>query len=1080
MSDMSVPPLTLVPPDLGGPGAGATAARSGVFTWPVPPEGSHGQAEPLGGPEPAEIEGPNGTVTLCRLISVDVDTGKVQIQTGTSRGPLSLKLGQFRRLTLLRPLKPLADQPVRPSRAGLLLVRLAYRDGHVSEVKSLGSAELPIGHFTFSPLNAQGHLLRSFYPRPMVAEISRTALGRTSVDKVLAAAAAAAGQRAPETARSPVLPPDQMAAATIRAAAQGTQSTQGTAPARPPAAELPARPPAHDLPRLADPLPPLDFSLEDPRTPASAPGAATWPSTPTANPTGGPASARPPQPTPTAAGRSTARPPAGLSLADAPLPNLSLTPLATTATTAGTAPGTPATPATAARGPGAAAARPAAPAASTPTPTGAAQRPGSAPPLRPSAAQAPAKTALGGAAGAGPAARTRSSAPPVSLAQLPELTEVLSLADAPAAGLSSAPGLDHQATPARSISDILQMQQISTPPQLLEAIEQQARMPMVRIGEALMALGFITEQKLGDALQAQSRDRSLPLGELLVRRGDVSRTNLQTALARKMGYPVVNATMFPTEQEAVRRLQLAIARRLPALPLMVHQGRLIVALEDPSARNVIDEIEFTAQCKVVPVLARAGTLLGAIEQAYLQSGNETIDAGGELSFNFGSGDRELSTDKLLADLEQEDQDTDTGPIIEQSDNSLVRLINTMIVEARQQGVSDIHIECPPPPQKVKVRFRRDGVLRPYLELPPGYRQAIVARIKIMCDLDISERRKPQDGKITFSRFMAGHKLELRVATIPTANGLEDVVMRLLSSSKALPLDAMMLAPDILAKLRATMERPYGLVLCVGPTGSGKTTTLHAALAHINTPERKIWTAEDPVEITQPGLRQVQVNSKIDWTFAKALRAFLRADPDVVMVGEVRDEETASMAIEASLTGHLVLSTLHTNSAPETVTRLLDMGMDPFSFSDSLLSILAQRLVRRWCRDCVTSQPMDEDLQQSLLSEYLLSYPDESVRPARDAVLARWTKDFGREGRLMHHHAPGCAKCGGSGFDGRLGLHELLVVSRDLRLKIQQKAPAIDLQRQAMADGMRTLRQDGILKVLAGLTSVEEVRAISNQ
>jgi len=1049
MSDMSVPPLTLVPPDLGAPGAGATQARSGVFTWPVPPEGSHGRAEPLGGPEPAEIEGPNGTVTLCRLIAVDVDAGKVQIQTGTSRGPLSLKLAQFRRLTLLRPLKPVAELATRPTRAGLLLVRLVYRDGHVSEVKSLGTAELPVGHFTFSPLNAQGHLLRSFYPRPMVAEIGRTELGRTSVDKMLAAAAAAAGQRTPDTLRGPALaPPDQMAAAAIRTAAQGAAAPRAAA------ADPLARPAGSDLPRLADPLPPLDFSLDlPPKSSPSGPGAPALPAVagPIAADGAAAAQARAPQPTPPGA----ARPAGGLSLAEGPLPNLALTPAAPTAATS------PAT----ARGPAGAAAR---------EPAAGVVRPAN--PASPARAANPASTGNP----ASPTARARHSVPPVSLAQLPELTEVLSLADTPAAVPGSKAGADSMPAAPRTISDILQVQQIVTPPQLLEAIEQQARMPMVRIGEALMALGFITEQKLGDALQAQSRDRSLPLGELLVRRGDVSRTNLQTALARKMGYPVVNATMFPTEQEAVRRLPLAIARRLPALPLMVHQGRLIVALEDPSARNVIDEIEFTTQSKVVPVLARAGTLLGAIEQAYLQSSHETIDPGGELSFNFGSGDREHSTDKLLADLEQEDQDTDSGPIIEQSDNSLVRLINTMIVEARQQGVSDIHIECPPPPQKVKVRFRRDGVLRPYLELPPGYRQAIIARIKIMCDLDISERRKPQDGKITFSRFMAGHKLELRVATIPTANGLEDVVMRLLASSKALPLEAMMLAPDILAKLKATMDRPYGLVLCVGPTGSGKTTTLHAALAYINTPERKIWTAEDPVEITQPGLRQVQVNAKIDWTFAKALRAFLRADPDVVMVGEVRDEETAGMAIEASLTGHLVLSTLHTNSAPETVTRLLDMGMDPFSFSDSLLSILAQRLVRRWCRDCVTSQPMDEDLQQSLLSEYLLSYPDESVRPDRDAVLARWTKDFGREGRLMHHHAPGCTKCGGSGFDGRLGLHELLVVSREMRLKIQQKVPAIDLQRQAMADGMRTLRQDGILKVLAGLTSVEEVRAISNQ
>jgi type II secretory ATPase GspE/PulE/Tfp pilus assembly ATPase PilB-like protein len=262
-----------------------------------------------------------------------------------------------------------------------------------------------------------------------------------------------------------------------------------------------------------------------------------------------------------------------------------------------------------------------------------------------------------------------------------------------------------------------------------------------------------------------------------------------------------------------------------------------------------------------------------------------------------------------------DRGAGDAAVIEQSDNSLVRLINTMILEAQSQGVSDIHVECQPGREKVRVRFRKDGQMRPYLELPPTYRNALIARIKIMCDLDIAERRKPQDGKITFSKFVQGQKLELRVATIPTNNNCEDAVMRLLASAKPLPLDKLNLSPPTWNGCRRCRRRPYGMILCVGPTGSGKTTTLHSAMGYINTPERKIWTAEDPIEITQPGLRQVQVNPRIDWTFAKALRAFLRADPDVIMVGEIRDKETAGMAIEASLTGHLVMSTLHTNSAP---------------------------------------------------------------------------------------------------------------------------------------------------------------------
>jgi len=606
----------------------------------------------------------------------------------------------------------------------------------------------------------------------------------------------------------------------------------------------------------------------------------------------------------------------------------------------------------------------------------------------------------------------------------------------------------------------------------------------VRIGEALLALGIISEAKLGDALQAQLHDRSLPLGELLVRRGDVSRADLQTALARKMGYPIVDAAHFPVEPDAALRLPVALARRLVALPLLLRAGRLVVALEDPSARHAIDEIEFTTQHKVVTVLARAGTLSPAIETVYARLGQDAIQPTPDLINGFALfGDDAADTaNKLLANLEQQHtggNQREDEPQIEQSDNSLVRLINTMILEAKQQGVSDIHIECQPNQDKVRVRFRRDGVLRPYIELPHTYRNAMVGRLKIMCDLDISERRKPQDGKIMFGRWVQGQRLELRVATIPTANNLEDVVLRLLSSARALPLEAMGIAPDTLAKLRAVIERPYGLVLCVGPTGSGKTTTLHAALGHINTPERKIWTAEDPVEITQPGLRQVQVNAKIDWTFAKALRAFLRADPDVVMIGEIRDQETAQMAIEASLTGHLVLSTLHTNSAPETVTRLLDMGMDPFSFADSLLAVLAQRLVRRWCRHCVTSTPASDDEVQALLDEYLAAFADAAQRPGREALHAQWLADHGKDGVLQHHFAPGCSHCADSGFAGRVGLHELLMVNRELRHLVQTHARADELQAAAMREGMRTLRQDGILKVLAGLTAIEEVRATSN-
>ncbi|MCZ2440681.1 MAG: Flp pilus assembly complex ATPase component TadA [Burkholderiales bacterium] len=639
----------------------------------------------------------------------------------------------------------------------------------------------------------------------------------------------------------------------------------------------------------------------------------------------------------------------------------------------------------------------------------------------------------------------------------------------------------------QKLGEILLVRQLISAEDLERAIDEQARMPMVRIGQALIALEMITEAQLEQALQQQQVDRGVPLGELLVRRGVITAQDLQTALARKMGYPMVDPEQFPVEVEALQKLPYGIAARLSALPLMVRGGRLVVALEDPTQRKHIDEIEFACGCKAIPVLARANTLFPAVERHYdklgARSGHGSAPAGaaGEIG---GIDFQPEEAGKLLATLEQEHSAADgaelaeDGPI-EQSDNSLVRLINSMILDAQAQGVSDIHIECAPGREKVKVRFRKDGALRPYLELPPSYRAALIARIKIMCDLDIAERRKPQDGKIAFGRFVQGQKLELRVATIPTNNNCEDAVLRLLASAKPLPLDKLGLSPHNLERMQFASARPYGMILCVGPTGSGKTTTLHSAMGYINTPERKIWTAEDPIEITQPGLRQVQVNARIDWTFAKALRAFLRADPDVIMVGEIRDAETAGIAIEASLTGHLVMSTLHTNSAAETVTRLLDMGMDPFNFADALLVVLAQRLVRRLCAGCAGARPARAEEVDELLSDYMSAFRGTENAPGKDAVLADWRTRFGRDGQLQLYEARGCPQCEHSGLRGRAGLHELMHMTPPLRKLIQTGGRAEEILQLGLATGMRTLRQDGIEKVLAGVTPIAEVRATTN-
>ncbi|MFH0933699.1 MAG: GspE/PulE family protein, partial [Pseudomonadota bacterium] len=363
-----------------------------------------------------------------------------------------------------------------------------------------------------------------------------------------------------------------------------------------------------------------------------------------------------------------------------------------------------------------------------------------------------------------------------------------------------------------------------------------------------------------------------------------------------------------------------------------------------------------------------------------------------------------------------------------------------------------------------------------------YRNALVTRLKIMCDLDISEKRKPQDGKIKFKKY-GPLDIELRVATIPSQGGVEDVVMRILASGEPIPLDQMGFSKRNLELIKKTIAKPYGLFFVCGPTGSGKTTTLHSILKSINTPDTKIWTAEDPVEITQKGLRQVQINKKAGLDFATIMRAFLRADPDVIMVGEMRDKETVSIGIEASLTGHLVFATLHTNSAPESIIRLLDMGMDPFNFADALLGILAQRLAKRLCKDCKKAHIASQAEIKDLLTEYageLMSTATWKKDPnaAYKTLYAEWVSLFGDDkGQVTLYEKVGCDKCSGTGYRGRVGLHELLIGTDPVKKAIQEHARVAELLAIALEEGMRTLKQDGIEKVLSGITDIHQVRAV---
>lgn len=423
-------------------------------------------------------------------------------------------------------------------------------------------------------------------------------------------------------------------------------------------------------------------------------------------------------------------------------------------------------------------------------------------------------------------------------------------------------------------------------------------------------------------------------------------------------------------------------------------------------------------------------------------------------------------DMLSADIEFEEEDdfTDSSGIdVDESSSQIVKMVDHILVTAYRRGASDIHIEPSPVTKKTGIRYRIDGVCQEILHIPNSSAKALISRIKILANLNIAEKRMPQDGKIKFKK--KGVKpFELRVATLPTAGGFEDAVLRILAESGAMKLNDMGMTDRNLEVLKRIIQQPYGLILVVGPTGSGKTTTLHSALGHINRPGVKIWTAEDPVEITQQGLRQVECKSEIGLNFSRIMRAFLRADPDVIMIGEMRDHETASIGIEASLTGHLVLSTLHTNSAPETITRLLDMGLNPLNFSDAFLGVLAQRLVRRLCTKCKKSYPLSRDEFSEIVAIYggAKHFEKTGIRYKSDMLLFR---------------PSGCEDCNNTGYRGRMGIHEMLEGTKDIKLLIKKASPTENIFEKGAEQGMTTLLQDGILKVFAGLTDINEVRRV---
>ncbi len=585
--------------------------------------------------------------------------------------------------------------------------------------------------------------------------------------------------------------------------------------------------------------------------------------------------------------------------------------------------------------------------------------------------------------------------------------------------------------------------------------------------DGLVNEGVLTQEELSNCIQ-KARDEARSVEHLLMADFHIRPAQIGPSLARFFGVPydAFNAGRIRSEM-LHGPLKREFIEQQGWIPLEETPDGLLIMCVDPEA---------VRGARVVPqVFPRISKF--AYRVTTQTEFEETL---GQL---FGAGNDGGSIDQLLADMDAPlDNDAIDDSSLESAaaDNELVKFVNKVIIDAYNQKVSDIHIEPMPGKAKTGIRFRIDGTLQPYIEVPAQFRQAMVTRLKIMCDLDISEKRKPQDGKIKFKKY-GPLDIELRVATIPSAGGVEDVVMRILAAGEPIPLEKLGLTAHNKERLEKTVSKPYGLFYVCGPTGSGKTTTLHSILKFLNTPDTKIWTAEDPVEITQKGLRQVQINKKAGIDFALVMRAFLRADPDIIMVGESRDKETVSMGVEASLTGHMVFSTLHTNSAPESITRLLDMGMDPFNFADALLGILAQRLAKKLC-DCKESYFPEAEEIKTFIAEYseeLRHTPAWKADHAGEAkkLYESWVKLYGEGGKLKMYRAVGCDKCGKTGYKGRIGLHELMIADDDAKKLIQERARVAELFAAAVNSGMRTLKMDGMEKVLMGLTDLKMVRSV---
>lgn len=583
--------------------------------------------------------------------------------------------------------------------------------------------------------------------------------------------------------------------------------------------------------------------------------------------------------------------------------------------------------------------------------------------------------------------------------------------------------------------------------QAIHKVRTDHRYSQVRVGDILVEAGMVTKKQVEEALASQEKGKRKRIGTILVEQGLITENQLLSVLAQKFGLRVVDLDKTPPNPLAMKSLPRDLIERMQVLPIESSPSRLVVATSTPTDPTIGENLRFATNRRIELVVASASQIT-----AFLFSYFESIEDSVE----------EL-IDELDGDFDVVLEETHELEKVTESDSKVINLVNKVLIDAYKRQASDIHFEPGMGPQPLNIRYRKDGICYTVHRIAPAYKAAIISRIKIISKLDIAERRRPQSGKILLIHNR--ERIEYRVEITPTIGGQEDAVLRILSSARIFPLDQIGFSERNLSEFRNLLTKPYGMILCAGPTGSGKTTSLHSGLAEINGSDKKIWTAEDPVEITQKGLRQVQINTRIGLTFEEALRSFLRSDPDVIMIGEMRDTSTAKTAIGASLTGHLVLSTLHTNSAPETIIRLIEMGLDPYNFADAMLGILAQRLARLLCDSCKTAYTPTQAEYDELVAAY-----------GPELFKRHGMPDYSSELKLMK--ATGCPECDGQGYNGRIAIHELLVNSPEIRRAIKQSLSIEDIQQVAISEGMCTLRMDGIQKVFAGKTDLHQLNRVA--